>query len=607
MSYPQQPGNWQQQPQGQASAYQGAQGQAAQPGYPQQAAYGQQGHTPGYPQPGYGAAAPAVVRPNPFAGVPVSDWARDGAAATLLLVSLALPWSFAVFAEGDHGFTIAATRVEVLLITLLSVLSIAVGYLAKFGVFGQGMPAQNTAIIRALVNVPYLLLVVLYVVFDAIQAGDYAGEVGGGLGPAVGIGLAGVLIAASPRKHEVFSAGFSQNAAKFSFNFVLVYFVVVALTTVLGVIMSILLFSDSFSGSPATFVIGYFLSHLIPALVVPALFFIVVRRSGAWRVLALGIGYVALFALFIRAFSFKSDSAAVQSAVVETVHFSFGYPLLWLGASVGLLASPALAYAMRQPQQQMELWHRSTKLAPIVIVVVGGLLAVTSILQIIASEGEGIGLAIGILICAVLSIAAALVLRMQIVSNYQQGRIVIAGIASGIAILGLIATILQGVDDSMFAMMNLNYAWIMVGYFGAMGALLYVLFTPKEVRAYFSSLQPQMPAQQAQYDTGAYQTSQFAGMQQGQQMPQPPMPQPPLPQVQPAPQPAAAPQVDPDLARRAMDPQTSPQEQHELSQRRELWPYLAQNPALYGELAQWLAQTGDPQVVAILNSRTNGA
>src|SRR5664280_2893879 len=53
---------------------------------------------------------PAAATPNPFAGIPVSDYVRDLVAAGLLLVSLALPWDF------QHD---ATARIDVVLITCL--------------------------------------------------------------------------------------------------------------------------------------------------------------------------------------------------------------------------------------------------------------------------------------------------------------------------------------------------------------------------------------------------------------------------------------------------------------------------------------------------------
>ena len=53
---------------------------------------------------------------SPFAGIPVSDFVRDGVAAVLLLVSFALPWDY------SHR---ASDKIEVVLLTILSLLSLA--------------------------------------------------------------------------------------------------------------------------------------------------------------------------------------------------------------------------------------------------------------------------------------------------------------------------------------------------------------------------------------------------------------------------------------------------------------------------------------------------
>lgn len=75
------------------------------------------------------------------------------------------------------------------------------------------------------------------------------------------------------------------------------------------------------------------------------------------------------------------------------------------------------------------------------------------------------------------------------------------------------------------------------------------------------------------------------------------------PVVSGAEQAASAPAPSPvDWVRRALDPAASPEEMQWLAQRQEYWPYLAQNPALYPDLREWLRSTGDPATLAALDA-----
>ena len=129
--------------------------------------------------------APVTRGPSPLSSIPVSDWVRDAAAVALLLVSLALPWSLSFSTDGllgDSFTSTAATRGDVLLITILSVLSVAVTVLARAGALGTGLTPGRTAALRAALNAPYAILVVVYMFLDAVGAGEVAEYLGGGSG-----------------------------------------------------------------------------------------------------------------------------------------------------------------------------------------------------------------------------------------------------------------------------------------------------------------------------------------------------------------------------------------------------------------------------------------
>lgn len=175
---------------------------APQPGQqaPQPGQYGQAGAYAPQPgqyaqQPGqYQQSQPAEPRPNPFKGIPVADFVRDGLAALLLLVSLALPVTV------GRGFEGVGDRFHyiVTLVTLLSVVSLALPYLARASLFPQTWTVHTTRLVRLLANAPYVLVLLVYVILDLVTSDDTQG-----IGTIFALGLAGAVLAAQPRQCEL--------------------------------------------------------------------------------------------------------------------------------------------------------------------------------------------------------------------------------------------------------------------------------------------------------------------------------------------------------------------------------------------------------------------
>ncbi|BDZ43219.1 hypothetical protein GCM10025865_25180 [Paraoerskovia sediminicola] len=131
----------------------------------------------------------SVSGSSPFAGVPFVDYARDVVAALLVLMSLSLPWD---------ATTRSVDRVDVVLVSLVTLLSLSLPYLARGGLMPDGWTVHRTRNARLLANLPYAVLVLVYLLKDLL-----AGLDGPGLGTAVGLGLAAALLAAQPRRCEI--------------------------------------------------------------------------------------------------------------------------------------------------------------------------------------------------------------------------------------------------------------------------------------------------------------------------------------------------------------------------------------------------------------------
>ncbi|WP_143695975.1 hypothetical protein [Williamsia sp. 1138] len=124
-----------------------------------------------------------------------ADRVRDVLAAVGLLVSLVLEWN----ADG-----VAALRIDVAVVTALSVLSLMLPVASRRGVFGPRWTPARLRLTKLIFGVPYLTVVAVYIGWDVCSRWaewDYGST---GLGPAVWIGFAGAVLAAQPRDSELF-------------------------------------------------------------------------------------------------------------------------------------------------------------------------------------------------------------------------------------------------------------------------------------------------------------------------------------------------------------------------------------------------------------------
>jgi hypothetical protein len=126
---------------------------------------------------------------------PARRWnlARDLTGVVLLLLALVFPWNL-YFGLGIPDSDTALFEL-LLVLTALSLVAVAATYF--------GLARDNAVLagrLRLWLNIPYLLLVLGFVVFDAVQTVRYGGsvKVPGGLGPGAWLGIGGSLLCAQP-------------------------------------------------------------------------------------------------------------------------------------------------------------------------------------------------------------------------------------------------------------------------------------------------------------------------------------------------------------------------------------------------------------------------
>ena len=276
------------------------------------------------PQPGqaYAQHAPAAPRAvSAFASVPVSDYIRDGLAVFLLLISMFMVWTYGSLSSGS----VAATRIDVILITLVSMFSVTIPYLWRSGVFGQAWDYRRTQLARLSANAPYFVLVLVYLILELINRQ--------GLGPAMAFGLSGAILAAQPRRAELGSSPADAAVDRRWANGVLGFAVLVGILTLIQFIERLTLLPGiDWATTLITILLGAANAALLIWTAVG-----VSRGQNVWRLIGIGIG-VAGVAMGLL--------ALLPAVTVVSVFFSAISPgvtvFFWL-AFGALAASPSVA------------------------------------------------------------------------------------------------------------------------------------------------------------------------------------------------------------------------------------------------------------------------
>ncbi len=526
------------------------------------------------------ATAGAVAQaPNPFAGIPSSDLFRDALALLLLLIALAMPWSFNV----ASGVTHSTGHIEVILVTLLSVVSLSLTYLARAQVFGAGVTAAQVGLIRAAANAPYAIVVAIYLILDVSKVGDnwYSA---GGLGYGAAIGLAGAALAGMPRKIETDATSVGAVQAT-------VMRLAVVSLAVLWVVMSFINFINVFADwapviDDASSTVSLMISVLIVLVPLALIAAGLIRRSAVTRTVTVTGGVVVLGAVIIDWFS----DWDISVGGVESVH----RPVFGLIAfiTLGALASSHLFRDAMHPMADVQRYVRS---AGILLLAQAGVVVATAIITVLAITSDAVsstGKAVGYLFALVIIGAMAAVAFALMRTGAAATRLLALALTAGTMIVGIVAVVLVNSMSSV-GIVDLVYA------FGLPTATLVLLVAPTSMRAYYGSL---LPASATPATATPATATPTAATHTAATPPPPPVP--PAPPAPPAmPEPIASEAVHPRAAE-AADPEASAQALFEIaSDIPELRATVAANPSTYPDLLTWLGQLGDPAVNAALKAR----
>ncbi len=434
-------------------------------GYPQQ----------NYPQQGYPQQAwsqPAAPRTNPFVGWPVSDYVRDAGAAIALFCTFGMPWEISVDPKAGNQWW-------VVIAILLSLVSLAVPYVAKAGVV-PGWGPQHYRLTKLGLNLPLLLSVLAAVLFELIHLGD---DFEGGLGSGIAMALTGVALAVQPRAAEEAPDhsddrlwnGLARAVVAASVGLTVLLYLGWFLHGAVGDDVDIF---DPFTGFLALTVA--FL--LIPLALVgyPASMLLLGAPSAAGRRVLATVGFsvvvIALFALASdrQGLFFWADTEKWDGVGGGQIPGGGG---LLLGAAAALVVSRAQQRATQTPDA-VGSWTATVSAALQVSAAGSALTAIAVLLIMIDADVEG-----GPVVTIVLLLAAtgAAAFGLTLLGDLRKNRVVLLGVLGGIAVVGLVVLGINNSGDTAgYVLLNNGYA--VAAWLALPGLAAYALTVPAQVR-----------------------------------------------------------------------------------------------------------------------------
>lgn len=399
--------------------------------------------------------ADAAVPPSrhPFGDIRPADYVRDIVALVVLIASLSMPWD----AAGA-----AADRLHVVLVTLLSMASLALPYLRRAGVLPDGWGNAEVRVARALANVPYFVVVVLTIVIDIAAEGPDTGGVGVG----VGFGLAGAVLAAQARAadHDA-----DRDLGELWRMITLGLAAVVAALTVVRLVVVLVRLADAPVADWGAVTMAL-LEPLIFLAVLAVPVFGLLGRSASARIVLLSVGVTGAVLGLWR----MSEGGGLQEVLI--IRDVGPMELLWLATAAA--ASAAGVAGRMAPVSGYELWTGAATRALGLATVLAGLSALFWVVVVTSFE-EGRGTTITVLLLLLLALIASVVGRSSVRANPRQGRPVALAVAAVLTLIVIVDLAVQ--TAGQFGLLTIS-ALTMTGLVVLAALVVFALTAPKSVR-----------------------------------------------------------------------------------------------------------------------------
>lgn len=446
---------------------------------------------------GQPVAAQGEVTGWNFRGLGVSDILRDVIAAMLLLMSIPMVWRIA-----DQQREAAGDRPEVLIITLLSLVSLTLPYLARIGAMGPKWTVHSTRKSRWILNAPYLILVIAYIVLDVIHYGDYSG-----LGTAAMFGLAGAILAAQPRACEL-GPEHEDKAGASWLNVTSGIGGLIAVTYIASLVVFILQINNGAAPTMLSKIAPIVGLLLVAGFSVWPVFAASLGKTPGWRRALIGLG----ISLAVIAFLAEPSGLLLEVQATGTVPSGNepsvgvlplvmvnGLGSIFIPAAAAAISAPAVARAVRQ-QPPVQTWVEGARSANMLVAYVGLTALVGAILGfwLYGDIKPNLAFLITSLILSLAIIGVAMFTVNALAKDPVTGRPKAIATAVITAILGIV--LLMSVPTNGGPVGDV----VSTGHLLVAAALpifiLVSLLAPKPVREFFAQQQEVRPANTAAYE-----------------------------------------------------------------------------------------------------------
>jgi hypothetical protein len=436
---------------------------------------------------------PVPPKVNPFLGWPVGDYVRDAAALFCLFATLGMPWHIEIDDKASEQWW-------VVIAVLLSVLSLAVPYVAKARVVPMWGPA-HFRLLKLGLNVPFLASVLAAIINELIKVGE---PFEGGLGIGIAMGLAGCALAVQPRQADEDPAHLDDRFWSRLGTITAIAAPVVAVLSFVGYLIDDIADQGVLFDEPLGFVALLLLTVVMMLAVMGWPVIGYVGGSPAWRRV---FATVAFTVVVIGLFALASDGDGLFFwPPFEKWNGAAGFGGTFvLGAAAGLSVTRAQERRASGTVPPLDGWLRTARAAMKVSAAGSGVAAIALVIGIVNNDEVEASAIVATVMVVLVGAAAGVALVM--LSDPGKNRVLVLGLLGAEVVVGFIAMGILNGEEVALGPVRLPDAelvgtgalifpitgWIVAAWVCLPVLAAYALTVPREVRAAFGPLVQQRP------------------------------------------------------------------------------------------------------------------